>query len=340
LIEIRNLSKSYITQKGKVDALNNINLSVNDGEIFGIIGLSGAGKSSLVRCINMLEVPDSGEVLINGRDVTKLKPAELREVRKKIGMIFQHFNILMNSTVYDNIAFPLRISKVPEKDIKKRVEHLLEVVELTEKRNVYPAQLSGGQKQRVGIARSLANNPDIILSDEATSALDPTTTESILNLLKSINQQFGITILVITHEMNVIKKLCDKVAVMENGLIVEMGSVIDVFSNPKTVTSKRFLKDMMAELPGGILNGNSSGREEVIRASFVGEITSKPVISQMIKKFDVDANIISGNIENIQNTQVGNLLIKLSGNRESIVAAEKYLVENNVRIEVLKADVL
>jgi D-methionine transport system ATP-binding protein len=340
LIEIRNLSKSYNTQNGRVNALNNINLTISDGEIFGIIGLSGAGKSSLVRCINMLEVPDSGEVVVNGKDVTKLKSAELREVRKKIGMIFQHFNLLMNSTVYDNIAFPLRISKIPESEIKKRVDHLLEVVELTEKRNVYPAQLSGGQKQRVGIARSLANNPDIILSDEATSALDPTTTDSILKLLKNINQQFGITIVVITHEMNVIKKLCDKVAVMENGIIVEYGSVIDVFSNPRTLTSKKFLKDMMAELPDGILSDRDSHGDEILRASFVGSITGEPVISQMVKKFNIDANIIAGNIENIQNTQVGNLLIKLSGDRESIIAAENYLTENNVRIEVLTENVI
>lgn len=336
LIEIRNLSKVYETDNGKVEALQNINLTINKGDIFGIIGLSGAGKSSLVRCINMLEVPSTGEVLIDGVDITKLSPAKLRETRKKIGMIFQHFNLLMNSTVYENIAFPLKISKINEERISQRVNELLQVVDLRDKRDVYPSQLSGGQKQRVGIARALANEPDIILCDEATSALDPTTTESILNLLKNINKQYGITIVVITHEMPVIKKLCERVAVMENGLIVEEGRVIDVFSNPQSHTSQRFLKDMIAELPEDILIDDENHQEEIIRVYFVGESTKKPIISNMVKRFNVDANIIEGNIERIQSTAVGNMLIKLNGDKDSISAAVNYMIQNNLRIEVLK----
>ena len=336
MIEIKNLCKIYNSQHGDINALQDINLTVDDGEIFGIIGLSGAGKSSLVRCINMLEVPTSGQILINGVDLTKLKPAPLREVRKRIGMIFQHFNLLMNSTVYNNIAFPLRISGVPEKEIDERVNELLQVVDLVEKKHSYPAQLSGGQKQRVGIARALANKPDILLSDEATSALDPTTTESILALLKDINRNMGITIIVITHEMDVIKKLCSKVAVMENGVIVEEGRVVDVFSDPRTSTSQRFLKDMLVELPPDIRLDDENFEEEYVRAAFIGENARKPIISNMVKRWDVDAVIIGGNIEHIGDTQIGNLLIKLSGSRENVANAIQYLLDNDIRIEVLK----
>ncbi|TDT52099.1 methionine ABC transporter ATP-binding protein [Fonticella tunisiensis] len=336
MITIRNLSKVYESQDKKVEALKNINLTINKGEIFGIIGLSGAGKSSLLRCINLLETPTSGEILINGTDITKLRGAELRETRKKIGMIFQHFNLLMNSTVYDNVAFPLRINRVPEAEIEKRVLELLEIVNLSDKKDSYPSQLSGGQKQRVGIARALANNPDIILSDEATSALDPTTTESILSLLKDINKKFGITIVVITHEMDVIKHLCNRVAVIEDGVIVEEGSVIELISNPQASTSKRFLADMIAKLPNPDLIQEHNPTEEVLRISFFGEDANKPFISQMVKQFDVEANIIVGNIESIQDVQVGSLLVKISGSKENIDSAIDFLNNHNLRIEVLK----
>lgn len=340
MISIKNLSKIYSTNGKDVVALKDINLTINDGEIYGIMGLSGAGKSSLIRCINMLEKPTTGSISINGTEMTKLSPKELREMRKKIGMIFQHFNLLMNSTVYENIAFPLKISKVKDSVIKKRVNELLKVVELEDKKYAYPSQLSGGQKQRVGIARALANNPDIILSDEATSALDPTTTESILNLLKNINKQYGITIVVITHEMSVIRNLCDRVAVLENGVIIEEGNVIDIFSNPSTETSKRFLKDMIAELPPDILIDDENPNEEILRLSFFGNSSNEPVISHMIKKFDVDVNIISGNIERVQNSQIGNLLIKINGDPSSIKDAIKFLEKNSLRIEVLKNGII
>jgi len=336
LIEIKNLNKIYESENTRVQALKDVTLSIKKGEIYGIIGLSGAGKSSLLRCINLLEMPTSGEILINGKDMTKLSPGDLREARKKIGMIFQHFNLLNNSTVFENIAFPLKISGVPQKEREKKVNELLEVVDLVSKKDNYPSQLSGGQKQRVGIARALANNPEIILSDEATSALDPTTTESILNLLKDINKKMGITVVAITHEMDVIKKLCDTVAVMEDGVIVEEGSAIDIFSNPATSTSQRFLKDMLAQLPEDVLIDDENFEEEYVRATFLGDNARDPHISNMVKKYDVDAAIIAGNIESIGNTQIGNLLIKVSGKRDQVFKAIEFLKSNNVKVEVLR----
>lgn len=336
MIVIKNLNKVYKTNNTEVVALKNINLTINDGEIYGIMGLSGAGKSSLIRCINMLEKPTSGSIRINNIEMTSLKQQELRSMRKKIGMIFQHFNLLTNSTVYENIAFPLKIAKTNKHDIEKRVNELLEVVELEDKKDAYPSQLSGGQKQRVGIARALANKPNIILSDEATSALDPKTTDSILSLLKNINKEYGITIVVITHEMAVIRNVCNKVAVLENGEIIEEGNVLDIFSNPSTKTSKRFLKDMIAYLPHDVLIDDNNPNEEILRLSFIGKSSNEPLISHMIKKFDVDVNIISGNIERIQESNIGNLLIKLTGESDAIKNSINFLSENGLRIEVLK----
>lgn len=336
LIDIIGLTKVYSTPEGTIKALDNIDLHIDGGEIFGIIGLSGAGKSTLLRCINRLEEPTEGKILIDGTDITSLSGAALRNMRKKVGMIFQHFNLLMNSTVYENIAFPLRISGASKHDIDERVTELLKVVELIDKKDAYPSQLSGGQKQRVGIARALANRPDILLCDEATSALDPTTTESILKILRDINRGFGITIVVVTHEMEVIKMLCDRVAVIENSVIVEQGRVIDLFSNPQTQTSKRFLKDMIAKLPENILLEDDNPNEEVLRISFLGNNARKPFITNMIREFDVVANIIAGNIETIQATQVGSLIVKISGNSANISSAIAHLKENNVRVEVLR----
>ncbi|GAA0178736.1 methionine ABC transporter ATP-binding protein [Clostridium sediminicola] len=335
MIEIKNLCKTYISKTSTLDAVKNVSLKIEDGDIYGIIGLSGAGKSSLVRCINMLEKPTSGEILINEKDITKLNPKELRETRKKIGMIFQNFNLLMNSTVYENIAFPLKISGLKKTEIDKKVKELLEVVDLFDKKDVYPSQLSGGQKQRVGIARALANDPKIILCDEATSALDPNTTQSILNLLKSINKRFSITIIVITHEMNVIKNICNKVAVMENGQIVEAGSVIEVFSNPKTETLKSFLEDDILYVPKEILIKNKEIYENVLKISFLGNRSEEPIISNMVKKHDVDVNILAGNIENIQDTNLGHLVVKISGQEKDVLSSIKYLNMNNLKVEVI-----
>lgn len=335
MIEIKNLSKIYETGDTTVEALKDINLTIEDGEIYGIMGLSGAGKSSLLRCLNLIETPTSGEVIINGVDITGLDKKELRELRKGIGMIFQHFNLLLNSTVYENIAFPLRLSKMPEEKIRRRVLELLEVVDLKDKADSYPSKLSGGQKQRVGIARALASRPRIILCDEATSALDPSTTESILSLLSEINKKYGITIVLITHEMDVIKQLCHRVAVLENGVIVESGRVVDVFSNPSTETSRKFLKDMISHIPRDIIEVDENSK--ILRLYFLGESARDAVVSNVIREFNVDANIIAGSIERIQGSPVGNLLIKLSGEKNNINSAINYLIDKkDLRIEVLE----
>lgn len=335
MIRIQNLSKIYYVGKQKVVALDDINLTIKDGSIFGVIGLSGAGKSSLVRCINRLEEPTKGHIYIDDVDITSLDKKSLREIRKKIGMIFQNFNLLSNATVFENIAFPLKIAGYPKKNIKDRVYELLNLVNLEEKAQAYPSQLSGGQKQRVGIARALANNPKILLSDEATSALDPKTTRSILQLLSDINSRFGITIIVITHEMDVIKEICDEVAVIENGKIIEHTNVVDLFTNPVTEVTKAFIEDITDNLPQDIWNSNKPN-EKIVKISFKGDATNEPVISRMIKFFDVDVNIIEGSVESVRNTSIGKLLISISGNHDNILASIEYLQEMGLKVEVLE----
>lgn len=334
MIKIQNLSKIYDAGGQKVIALDNINLTIKDGSIFGIIGLSGAGKSSLVRCINRLEEPTSGRIYIDDIDITSLDKKSLREARKKIGMIFQHFNLLSNATVFENVAFPLMIAGYPKKKIKERVYELLRLVDLEEKSQAYPSQLSGGQKQRVGIARALANHPRILLSDEATSALDPKTTKSILHLLKDINRKFGITIVIITHEMDVIKEICDEVAVIENGKIIEQASVVDLFTNPSADTTRTFIEDITENLPESI-KISSKPDEKFVKISFRGSITSEPVISRMIKKFDVDVNIIKGSIDNVRDISIGKLLISITGSPDNILHSIEYLKETGLKVEVL-----
>jgi D-methionine transport system ATP-binding protein len=242
MITIQGLSKTFETVDGKVYALKNINLQIEAGDIFGVIGFSGAGKSTLIRCLNRLEEPDGGIIRIGGQEITALNKQQLREARKRIGMIFQHFNLFDSKTVFENIAFPLEVAGLPKHQIRGRVEELLELVELTEKKSAYPCQLSGGQKQRVGIARALANNPEVLLSDEATSALDPKTTYSILELLRNINQKLNLTIVLITHEMDVLRRICNHVAVIEDGTITEMGAVKDLFAHPQTDTTRLFVQ--------------------------------------------------------------------------------------------------
>lgn len=241
MITVQNVSKAYITPQNTVQALNNVSLKIEQGDIFGIIGFSGAGKSTLIRCLNRLEEPDSGKIVIDGQEITALEQKELRQARKKIGMIFQQFNLFDAKTVFENVAFPLEVSEFPKKEIKSRVEEILDLVGLTDKANAYPLQLSGGQKQRVGIARALSNKPTVLLSDEATSALDPQTTYSILELLKDINRKLGLTIVLITHELDVLKHICNNMAVIEQGKIVEKGSVEKLFFNPESDTAKRFI---------------------------------------------------------------------------------------------------
>lgn len=340
MIEIKQLTKIYTTASHEVLALDNVSLKVNKGEIFGIIGLSGAGKSTLIRCINMLEKPSQGSILVDGQDVTCLDKRELRETRQKIGMIFQQFNLLSSRTVFDNIMFPLEIAGTPHNQARQRVKELLELVGLTDKAQVYPNQLSGGQKQRVGIARALANDPKILLSDEATSALDPQTTRSILKLLKDINQQLNLTILLITHDMNVIKEVCDRVAVIDNSKIVEIGDVLSIFSNPGTPTSRSFINSIInKEIPEELLHRSliqdGESISKLVRVSFIGSSAGEPLISGMVKKYDIRANILYGNIDRVKDTPFGNLTVELIGNPRVMNEALDYLRDNGLEIEVL-----
>lgn len=343
MIQINNLSKIYSGGEQEVMALKDVNLTVNKGEIFGIIGLSGAGKSTLIRCINMLEEPTTGNILINGQDVTLMNKQELRQLRQKIGMIFQHFNLLSSRTVFDNVMFPLEIAGAADKKARQKVGELLELVGLSDKARVYPEQLSGGQKQRVGIARALANDPFLLLSDEATSALDPQTTRSILKLLKDINRQLGLTILLITHDMNVIKDACDRVAVIDNSRIVEVGDVLSIFSNPGTPTSRSFINTIInKEIPEEILHrsvvDNGSTASRLIRVSFIGTSAGEPLMSTMLQKYNVKANILYGNIDRVKDTPFGNLTVELIGTLELINQAMDFLRENGLEIEVLEND--
>lgn len=342
MIKLSNIEKTYDSPSGPVKALKGINLNIGHGEIFGIIGLSGAGKSTLIRCINMLERPTSGKVIVDGKDVTAMNDSELREMRKQIGMIFQHFNLLSSATVYDNVAFPLRLANVNEADIKKKVDELLTLVSLDDKSAQYPSQLSGGQKQRVGIARALASDPKVLLCDEATSALDPQTTKSILDLIKDINEKLGLTVVVITHEMQVIKDICDKVAVISNGVIAEQGSVVDVFINPQQAITKEFISVLLSnELPAAF-RGNAISQEEtpgsllLLRLTFLGETADNPVIAGMIREAEgVDVTLLFGNLDQIHGIPFGRMIIGLSGAEEEVEKAMNYLKHEDLKLEVI-----
>lgn len=339
LIQINHLTKVYQTASQPVLALDNVTLSVEKGEIFGIIGLSGAGKSTLIRCINMLEKPTQGSIYVDGQQITALDKNELRSARQKIGMIFQHFNLLSSRTVFDNVLFPLEIAKVPSREARYRVNELLDLVGLADKAKVYPGQLSGGQKQRVGIARALANNPRILLSDEATSALDPQTTSSILKLLKDINQQLNLTILLITHDMNVIKQVCDRVAVIDNSRIVEVGDVLSVFASPGTPTSKSFISAVVKnDIPEDVTHLAESAQRSsrMVRVSFIGQSAGQPIISSMVRRYDVDVNILYGNIDRVKDTPFGHLILEILGDYPVLDESLAYLRERGVEIEVLK----
>lgn len=342
MIRIINLSKVFKSNGQQVVALRNINLHVQAGEIYGIIGLSGAGKSTLVRCINMLEQPTEGQVIIDGKDLTKLKPVQLRFERRKIGMIFQHFNLLWSRTVFGNVAFPLEIAGMHKSHIQKKVMELLDLVGLSEKAHAYPAQLSGGQKQRVGIARALANDPKVLLCDEATSALDPQTTQSILKLLKDINRKLKITMVIITHEMNVIKEICDTVSVIEDAEIVETRPVIDIFTDPRTATARKFISSVInTDIPEAIKNRKLNGQDLtgiLVRLSFLGPSAGEPVISKLVQNHQVQANILYGNIDHIKDTIFGTLTVELRGTPSAIERGLAYLREQNLKIEVLPND--
>lgn len=333
MIEFVDVNKTYQGTDAPIHALDDINFKVDTGEIYGVVGYSGAGKSTLIRCVNQLESVSAGQVIVDGKDLTALAPSELRVMKKRIGMIFQHFNLLNSKTIYTNVAMPLILNKTPKNEIQKRVAELLEFVGLSDKASQYPDQLSGGQKQRVGIARALATNPSILLCDEATSALDPQTTESILELLRKINKEYNITILLITHEMSVIRDVCHKVAVMENGKIIERGSVFDVFSNPATETGRRFVNTVMqTELPAYVreLIQEQDNSQFIYRINFISKLAVKPYLSQISKLYDLDVNVLFGNITELQGVPFGNLIVQFDGSDEELRKALLYLKENNV----------
>lgn len=341
MIEFQNVSKIFVSKEKEIEALKNVNLTVQKGDIFGVIGYSGAGKSTLLRTVNLLETPTTGEVLVNGENLATLPKRQLRLAQKGIGMIFQHFHLLRSKTVYENVAMPLLLSKVKKAEIKKRVQETLAFVGLSDKTNNYPDQLSGGQKQRVGIARALVTNPSVLLCDEATSALDPQTTVSILNLLKKVNEAYNITILMITHEMEVIKEICNRVAVMENGEVVEAGSVLDVFTNPQTKTTHNFVKSIVRdEIPDNVYRQLESETYQgrVFQFKFLGNSSDKPVMSQMAKRFDVEVNVLLANVIELQDIPFGNLLLELVGPTDEIEKALQFAIEEEVMIKEVTAN--
>lgn len=333
MIKFQNIYKTFKTKTTEVHALNDVSLTVEKGDIFGVIGFSGAGKSTLVRMVNALELPTSGIVTVNGKDVSELKGTELRSFRKNIGMIFQHFNLLESKTVSQNIAIPMQLEHWPKSKIEERVKELLSFVELEDKANALPGHLSGGQKQRVGIARALALNPEILLCDEATSALDPRTTDSILELIKRINRDLNVTVLMITHQMNVIQQVCNKVAVLEKGQLVEAGSVIDVFGNPQVDTTKGFIRTVINDqLPESVKNYLRTYTEpqKVVRLRFDGKNADDPIMSLAIKETGVNISILFGTVTELEGKVVGFQTVQITGTEAQLDAAEKFFEEHKV----------
>ncbi|MGY5269136.1 methionine ABC transporter ATP-binding protein [Lactiplantibacillus plantarum] len=343
MIEFKDVTKTFDAKQGTVHAVQDVNLKIEDGHIYGIVGYSGAGKSTLVRMLNGLETPTSGSVVIDDVNITTLSGAKLRAQRQKIGMIFQHFNLLWSRTVLENIMFPLEIAGLSKVDARKKAEHLADLVGLAGRETAYPSELSGGQKQRVGIARALANDPQILLSDEATSALDPQTTDEVLDLLLSINQKLHLTIVLITHEMHVIRKIADHVAVMEAGKIVEQGPVLEVFKRPQQAVTKRFVNEevtpslndttvvvdqLLAKYPKGT----------IVQLTFHGDQAQLPIVSEMLKKYPLDLNIIEGGIHQTQEGAIGSLYLQLTGDQEQIKGALAYLQTMRVETEVLNRE--
>lgn len=336
MIVLENVSKSFATKNGTVEAVKKSNLHVKKGEIHGVIGYSGAGKSTLIRCVNLLEKPTSGKVFIEGEEATGQSLEKLRHTRQNIGMIFQGFNLLKTATVYDNVMIPLKLMGLSKTEVSDRVNKYLDIVGLADRKKAYPAQLSGGQKQRVAIARALAQEPSILLSDEATSALDPETTDSILELLLKVNEELGITILLITHEMNVIQKICDYVHVMENGLIIEQGTTLDLFTQPQHGTTKRFLNTLSQRQLSDSLIDELNIAGMVVRLTFIGGATGDPLLASLTEQFGVKPNILSANIIELKNGIIGNIVIHLSGNKSDNSNVLKYLEEHEVMVEELR----
>ncbi len=342
MIEFTHVSKDFGTGEKMVRAVRDVSLTIQDGEIFGIIGFSGAGKSTLVRCINLLERHTNGTVVVDGKEMTALSPKELRLARRKIGMIFQHFNLMPSRTVFGNVAYPLQGQGLSKQAIQNKVRKLLKLVDIADKETAYPSQLSGGQKQRVAIARALANDPKVLLCDEATSALDPQTTKAILTLLKDLNQKLNLTIVMITHEMAVVKEICDHVAIMEHGQVVEQGEVFSLFADPKQPITQNFIRTTsnLQKIEELIAEGSPVVQlqpgEVIVRLSYIQKNVSEPLISTLSQRFQISLNIIFADIEIVQDAPIGGTVAILSGEREQITKAMEYLIEKNVGVEVLK----
>ncbi|HCT8938123.1 TPA: methionine ABC transporter ATP-binding protein [Enterococcus faecalis] len=342
MIELKNISVTFQQKKQEIQAVQDVSLTIDKGDIYGIVGYSGAGKSTLVRVINLLQRPTAGTVIINKENILTFSKKELRQQRKKIGMIFQHFNLMKERTIFSNIDFSLKYSGLSKNERRQKISHLLELVGLSEKRDAYPSQLSGGQKQRVAIARALANDPEILLCDEATSALDPKTTGQILALLKKLNQELNLTIVLITHEMQVVKEICNKVAVMENGCVVESNDIVSIFSQPQQPLTKDFIRTAthIDQALTTILEhpklADLDKNQELIEFSYVGDQTNEPLIAQLYSQYQVYTNILYGNVEIVQNVPIGHLIVVLSGDEAQRQQALAYLAKQGVRTNVLK----
>lgn len=334
MISLKGINKTFHTKDKEVKALQNINLEVAQGDIFGVIGYSGAGKSTLIRIINLLEKPDTGTVTVNGTNLLDIPNRQLREIRSNIGMIFQQFNLMNSIDVYSNIAAPLKNQKASKEEINEKVDEMLNLVGLADKKHAHPNQLSGGQKQRVAIARALSSNPQILLCDEATSALDPNTTQSILQLLREIHDKLGITIVLITHQMEVVKSICNRVAIMENGKIVEQGDIVDIFTNPQSSIGKEFVSHSIGS--DSIEKSLNQFQGAIYKLSFFGAVTHEPILSYLATQYHVKVNILFGNIETLHDTVVGSLLVEFLGKDEDIRAAIAYYKSLNTKVEVIK----
>ncbi|WGQ09607.1 methionine ABC transporter ATP-binding protein MetN [Pedobacter gandavensis] len=340
MIELRNITKTFFQKTRVITALSELSLIVPEGKIFGVIGSSGAGKSTLIRCVNLLEKPSSGAVIVDGQNLMALSPKELAKARRHIGMIFQHFNLLSSRTVFENVAFSLELDHTPKAEIEKRVTELLALVGLDEKHHDYPVNLSGGQKQRVAIARTLASNPKVLLCDEATSALDPATTKSILALLKDINKRLNITILLITHEMEVVKDICDEVAVISEGRLIEQGAVSEIFSHPKTELAKAFIAsalslDIPADYKERLVASPAANKRPLLKLEFTGQSVDDPVLSEVARLFQIDSNVISARMDYAGGIKFGVMLIEVFGTQENSLQAIEFYKSKNIKVEVI-----
>ncbi|HAP9190141.1 TPA: ATP-binding cassette domain-containing protein [Enterococcus faecium] len=346
MIELRDISVCFKQKEKEIQAVDSVDLTIEKGDVYGIVGYSGAGKSTLVRVMNLLQKPTAGEVIVNQTNLSQLSPKELRKERKAIGMIFQHFNLMESRTIFDNVDFSLKYSGKSKQERRQKVNELLELVGLEEKASAYPKQLSGGQKQRVAIARALANEPKVLLCDEATSALDPKTTLQILALLKKLNRQLGLTIVLITHEMQVVKEICNKVAVMEAGKIIEKGSSIQIFSHPEEELTKDFIRtathldQALETISAHAAFADQIANKWLVELSYIGNQTNEPLIAHLYSKYQVTTNILYGNVELLQETPLGSLIVTLAGETKQRQKALDYLIKSGVKVTILQKNEL